>query len=79
MFVQYDTEKKGVTLDQLKEIMVRLLKDECIIGKIPDLNEEEIDQIFEPWEISDEKKCEWHLLRDGLNTWQWRLQDRETL
>ena len=53
--------------------MGKLMKDECIIGKVPNLQEEEIPRIFEAWEINDEKLCSWYQFRDGLNTWLWKL------
>ena len=59
--------------------MGKLMKDECIIGKIPNLEPEEIDIMFDHWEITDENKCSWYKFRDGLNTWLWKLQDREVL
>ena len=78
-FVTFDTEKKGVTLAQLKEIMGMLLKDECIMGKVPNLEEYEVESMFDPWGITDENLCTWHRFRDGLNTWLWKMQDREVL
>ena len=79
LFVIYDTEKKGVTLPMLQEIMKKLIADECIIGKVPNMIEDEIEGLFEPWKITDEEKCTWHRFRDGLNTWLWKMQDRERL
>ena len=34
--------KSGVTVDELKQIMSALMKDECIIGKVPNLKENEV-------------------------------------
>ena len=48
--------------------MDKLMKDECIIGKVPNLFKEEIPRIFEAWEITDDKPCTWYRFRDGLNT-----------
>ena len=59
--------------------MKALVRDECIIGKVPNLQPEEIDTVFDPWEITEEKKCTWWQFSAGLNHWLWRLQDRETL
>ena len=42
MFKEYDKDKTGLTKDTLKALMKRLLNDECIIGKIPKLAEEEV-------------------------------------
>lgn len=35
--------------------------------------------MFEAWDITEEKKCNWWDFSLGLNTWLWRLQDREVL
>lgn len=37
VFIKYDKEKKGVTKDQLIEVMNSLMEDQCIIGKVPNL------------------------------------------
>ena len=79
LFVQYDTEKKGVPKETLVEIVKKLGKDECIIGKIPCLNHEEVEILFDSWEATEEGLYTWHQFRDGLNTWLWRMQDRDVL
>lgn len=55
------------------------MEDECIIGKVPDLAVEELQTLFEPWGITEEKPCTWIQFREGLNNWVWRMQDREKL
>ena len=57
--MKYDTDKKGVSKEKLIEMMEKLLKDECIIGKIPNLTENECSMLFDAWETSE----------DGLITW----------
>jgi hypothetical protein len=42
LFVKYDTDKKGVTKENLVEILHGLMKDECIIGKVPNLTDDEV-------------------------------------
>ena len=59
LFVKYDEGKQGVTKDQLLEMLRSLMKDECIIGKIPALTDEEVANVFDPWEITTENKCSW--------------------
>lgn len=39
--------------------MMKLMEDECIIGKVPAIELEEIDKLFENWEITEEKPCQW--------------------
>jgi len=72
LFVKYDTEKKGVSKEVLVEIMGKLMKDECIIGKVPNLLEEEVSTMYDTWEITDENKCTWHRFRDSLSTLLWK-------
>ena len=55
------------------------MEDECIIGKVPALQESEIEIIFDDWGITEEHPCSWIQFREGLNKWIWRMQDREKL
>lgn len=74
VFAIYDeTMKAGVTKEELIEIMGKLMKDECIIGKVPALTDEEIPILFDHWEASEEGKYSWTQLRDGLNTFLWKM------
>ena len=42
LFTKYDSDKKGVQKEDLVKILQGLMKDECIIGKVPNLTEEEV-------------------------------------
>ena len=55
------------------------MEDDCIIGKVPALEPEEIEKVFDPWGITPEKPCTWLMFREGMNKWIWRMQDREKL
>lgn len=46
LFVKHDTDKKGVTKEDLVEILKGLMKDECIIGKVPNLTDDEVSKLF---------------------------------
>ena len=61
VFFKYDTDKTGVTTENLQKIMEALMKDECIIGKVPNLTEGEITILFDKWTFNEteEKKCKW--------------------
>ena len=61
VFFKYDTDKTGVTTENLQKIMEALMKDECIIGKVPNLTEGEIAILFDKWAFTEteEKKCKW--------------------
>jgi hypothetical protein len=59
VFFKYDKDKQGVTKDQLLLVMEALMKDECIIGKVPNLQPHEIPTLFDAWDVSEEKKCTW--------------------
>jgi hypothetical protein len=75
----FDTDKQGLQVTQLKEIILKLKEDKCIIGKVPALEDHEIESVFESWEITEEKPCTWVQFREGMNCWIWRLQDRQKL
>ena len=47
LFIKYDTEKKGVTKENLVSILKSLMDDECIIGKVPNLKPFEVSVIYE--------------------------------
>lgn len=66
-------------MPKLKEIMLKLKKDECIIGKVPCLEDDEVEEVFEPWQITAEKPCTWIKFREGMNCWLWKMTDREQL
>ena len=60
VFQKYDADmKQGVTKEELFTIMDGLMKDECIIGKIPNLEQDEISILFEKWEATEEAKYSW--------------------
>lgn len=65
--------------EDLVAMMDSLMKDECIIGKVPNLQPDEIQHLFDSWQGDEEGKFFWPQFRDGLNTWLWRMQDREVL
>jgi hypothetical protein len=41
-FREYDKDKTGVIKDDLKKLLRRLCNDECIIGKIPKVSDDEV-------------------------------------
>lgn len=60
MFQKYDEDMKtGVTKENLLDIMDSLMKDECIIGKVPNLEQDEIKILFDSWPCNDEGKYFW--------------------
>jgi len=79
LYREFDTEKKGVTKEELCEIMKRLATDECIIGKVPNVDESEYAGLFEKWDTNEDGKVSWEEFREGMNKWKWRMVDRETL
>jgi len=46
LFKKFDADKKGVTKENLVEILKSLMKDECIIGKVPNLQPEEVSLFY---------------------------------
>ena len=48
-----------MTVENLIEIMYALMRDECIIGKVPNLQDDEIPTLFDAWGITEENKCKW--------------------
>ena len=78
---EFDKDKQGISSkDDLKRLISRLLNDECIIGKIPNISEDEVNQIAEAWEMNKDGRITWFEFRDQINAkWSWRLQDREKL
>jgi hypothetical protein len=42
MFREYDKDKNGLVKEDLKKLLRRLCNDECIIGKIPKVSDDEV-------------------------------------
>ena len=63
LFKEFDKEKKGVEKAHLVKIMERLKEDECIIGKIPFVAEEQVEQLFADWP----EKTSWEHFRNNCN------------
>ena len=59
--------------------MKRLATDECIIGKVPNVDEIEYAGLFEKWDTNEDGKVSWEEFREGMNKWKWRMVDRETI
>ncbi|CDW81373.1 leucine rich repeat family protein [Stylonychia lemnae] len=79
LFREYDKDKNGLQKDELKKLMRRLSQDDCIIGKVPALNDDQIERLFDEWNTNKDNKVSWIELREGLNKWKWTLSDRERL
>lgn len=82
LFIKFDPDMKaGVLKENLIEIMHSLMQDECIIGKIPNLQDDEVsiilfqsitnfivqvEHVFDNWEYSEPKEGE----EQGKISWQ---------
>lgn len=69
LFKEFDKEKKGIEKAQLVKIVERLKEDECIIGKIPYVAEENVEALFEEWP----ERTSWEHFRNYCNQWEWRM------
>ena len=79
LWQKFDDTKKGVSKENLVKIMERLATDECVIGKIPDLEPSEYALVFEKWDTNDDGLVTWLEFREGLNNWPWRMVELERL
>ena len=43
LYREYDKDKNGLQKDELINLMRRLSNDDCIIGKVPKLSEDEVN------------------------------------
>lgn len=81
LYKEYDKDKKGITKENLIEIMQKLAKDECIIGKVPAENqipEDYFDELFT--KESENGPVTWEYFRENLvNMFPWKMVDREQL
>lgn len=75
----YPAGKKGVNKDNLVRMMHRLAQDECVIGKIPQVNESEYEGLFASWDTNADGLISWHEFCEGCNQWQWHFVESETL
>lgn len=44
LFIKYDAEKQGILKENLVSILNSLMNDECIIGKVPNLQQHEVSK-----------------------------------
>ena len=79
LFKEFDADKKGINKDKFAQIMERLSTDECIIGKVPHVEPEECDSIFENWDTNTDGVLTWEEFREGANKWEWRQVELEKL
>lgn len=79
LFKEFDSDKKGITFDQLKKVFERLGKDECIIGKIPDMHMDEVQSFWDRYDVNKDNLLTWEEFREGINHWQWCMQDRSII
>ena len=71
----YAEGKKAVTKESLVSMMPRLVQDECIIGKIPNVNPSEFEGLFANWEENEDGLITWHQFAEGCNQWAWQMVD----
>lgn len=75
LFKEFDKDKKGIDKDQLPKIMQRLKDDECIIGKVPYVEQNAYENLFMEWP----EKTTWEHFRNSCNEWEWRMVPYEQL
>lgn len=79
---EFDKDKAGIaSREEIRRLLTKLANDECVIGKVPNASEEDLNRLAEGWELSkDTGKVSWFEFRDQLNSkLLWRLQDRDRL
>ena len=69
MFREYAAGRKGVGKDNLVEMMHRLARDECTIGKMPAVSEPEYEGLFAAWDTNEDQLVSWHEFCEGCNQW----------
>ena len=60
-------------------MMPRLALDECIIGKIPNVNEADYESVFANIHENEDGLVTWHFYAEYLNMWSWKFVEHETL
>ena len=63
LFKEFDKDKKGITRDSIILILSRLNNDECVIGKVPCLQESEYEGVLSFWP----EKVTWEYFRNNCN------------
>ena len=71
--------KKAVTKESLVKILPRLIEDECIIGKIPNVLPHQFEGLFAEWQTGDDGLITWHQFAEGCNQWPWHMVDSTTM
>ena len=60
-------------------MIYELREDKCIIGKVPDLTDMEIETIFDSWDKNADGKIAWPEFREGMNKFPWKLQGQDAM
>ena len=80
LFREYDKDKSGLPREEVKKVFIRLLNDECFLGKVPNLSEGQLESLIESWPTTNIGKIPWIQIKERINTeMSWRLTDREKL
>jgi Ca2+-binding EF-hand superfamily protein len=66
-------------IEEVKKMMHDLKNDVENMGKVPNVSDDEIETMFDNWDKNKDDKISWQEFRDGCNSWQWRLLDREEM
>ena len=56
-----------------------LRSDKCVLGKMPDLGDEEVEKIFDNFDKNDDGKITWIEFRDKMATIPWTYQDKDDM
>lgn len=71
--------RKGISKEDCIAIMPMLANDDCVIGKVPNLREDEYDSQFEGWPFNEEGLITWHFYAENCNSWPWRMMEASRL
>ena len=71
--------KQGISKDNLVLMLGRLATDECIIGKVPNVHQNQYKELFKDWNTNEDGLISWHMFAEGCNQWQWRKLDQADL
>ena len=74
MFKEYDADSnKALTIEEMTKLVNDLWSDKCVLGKIPDLGDEEVEKIFDQFDKNDDGKITWIEFRNKMNNLPWKI------
>ena len=77
LFKKYDTDSSGaLSIEEMTKFVNDLRSDKCVMGKVPNLGDEDVEKIFEDFDKTEDGKIELEEFRTKMNNLPWRFREK---